>query len=79
MNRIEKKEQRPLILEFNEAKMEIADSINKAIRRGIPCFMLQDMINNLANQINSAAAQELAYAKNSEQKAQENEPEKEGV
>lgn len=78
MNGTEKKEQRPLILEFNEAKMEIAESINKAIRRGIPCFMLQDMINNLANQINSAAAQELASAKDSEQKAQENEPEKEG-
>ncbi len=68
MNKTDKQEQRPLILEFNEAKMEIVESVNNAIKRGIPCFMLQDMMNNLVNQINSVAAQELASAKENEHK-----------
>jgi len=64
-------QKRPLILELNEAKTEIADSINRAIARGIPCFLLQDIVNGFANQISSAAAQELAAAQAQEQKGGE--------
>lgn len=55
--------QRPLIVVLEEAKKEIVGSVNGAIQKGVPFYLLQDIINNIANQVSAKAAQELERAK----------------
>ncbi len=57
------KAQRPLILAIEDAKERIADSVNTAIREGIPCYLLKDTVGSIYTQVSAAAARELSAAR----------------
>ena len=54
---------RPLCLKVEEAKCEIVDAINRAQKSGIPFFMLESIIANVANQVSTYAKAERESAK----------------
>ena len=54
---------RPLILELNEAKAELVQSVNNALRiRGIPCYLMEPILSDVLAQIREGARNELAAA-----------------
>lgn len=60
----ENKIQKPLILEIEEAKLEIIQTINNAIQvRKLPCYLLLPTIESIYRDIQAGAQQELAMAK----------------
>lgn len=59
----EKKEQRPLILEIEDAKQEIIQSVNKAIQRGLPCYVIDMILSEIYTQVKEGAKNELVMAK----------------
>ena len=60
----ENKIQKPLILEMDEAKLEIIQVINKAIQvHKLPCYMVDMILSDIGAQIKEGAKQELAMAK----------------
>lgn len=60
----EKNTQKPLILEIEEAKLEIIQTINNAIQvRKLPCYLLLLTIESIYRDIQAGAQQELAMAK----------------
>lgn len=60
---------RPLILEINDAKAEIVQIVNSALqKRGLPCYMVADILENVLGQIREGARKELAAAKAQEAK-----------
>lgn len=62
---MEKKEiQKPLILEMDEAKIEIIQVINKAIQvRKLPLYILDMVLSEIGSQIKEGAKQELNMAR----------------
>ena len=61
---MEEKVQRPFILEMDEAKMEIVQSINNAIQvHGLPMYIVDMILSELCLQVKEGAKQELAIAK----------------
>lgn len=59
---------RPLILELNEAKVDIARMVNRALRdRGIPCYLMEPIISEVLAQVREGARNELAAAQAQEQ------------
>lgn len=56
--------QRPFILEVDEAKKEITQSINNALAvHKLPCYIVEMILFNLYNQIKNGADNEIAIAK----------------
>lgn len=59
----EQKKQRPLILEIEDAKQEIINVVNKAIQRGLPCYIVDMILSDIYAQVKSGAKNELAQAR----------------
>ena len=60
----ENKIQKPLILEMDEAKLEIIHVINNAIQvHGLPCYIVDMILSEIGAQIKEGAKNELAMAK----------------
>jgi hypothetical protein len=60
----EKEIQKPLILEMDEAKIEIIQVINKAIQvHKLPCYVLDMILSEVCAQIKEGAKQELNMAR----------------
>lgn len=60
----EKEIQKPLILEMDEAKIEIIQVINKAIQvHKLPCYVLDMILSEVGAQIKEGAKQELNMAR----------------
>jgi hypothetical protein len=61
---MEEKVKRPLIVEMDEAKIEIVQSINNAIQvHGLPLYFVDMILSELCAQVKEGAKQELAMAK----------------
>ena len=58
--------ERPLIIEFNEARIELTQSINNILQRGLPCYLIEPILAELLAQIKMGSQNELAQAKASE-------------
>ena len=61
----EKNEQRPLILEIDDAKQEMVGVVNKAIQSGLPCYIIDMILSDICMQVKSGAKNELAMARQS--------------
>lgn len=56
--------QRPFLVELDEAKMEIIQSINNAIQvHKVPLYIVDMILSEVSSQIKEGARQELAMAK----------------
>lgn len=56
--------QKPFILEIDEAKQEIIQVINNAIQvHKLPCCILDMILSEISSQVKEGAKQELAIAK----------------
>ena len=55
--------QRPLILEIDDAKLEMVQCINNIVQRGVPLYMVDMILSELYAQVKEGAKQELAMAK----------------
>lgn len=57
-------EQKPLILEIEEAKAELIEAVNKAIQvHKLPCYMVDLILQGIVAQIKEGTRQELEMAK----------------
>ena len=78
-----KPKSKPLILAMQEAESGIVNSVNSALQAGIPCYLLEKIIDKIHGQIKDGAARELtaaiAQANADEQNAPESEEQAEGV
>lgn len=61
-------EQRPLILEVEDVKQSLIQTINEAVRRGVPCFILEPIMNDLTTQVKMGAKEELLRVQKQEVK-----------
>jgi hypothetical protein len=60
----EKKEQRPLILEIDDAKMEIVQAINNALNvHKLPCYIVDMILTDVHSQVKDGAKSELEMTK----------------
>ena len=64
---------RPLILEIEDAKTSIVSSVNSALKRGLPCYIVADILEGLLSQIREGARRELEIARSQTQKKEETE------
>ena len=57
-------EQKPLILEIEEAKAELVEAVNNAIQvHKLPCYMVDLILQGIVAQVKEGARQELEMAK----------------
>lgn len=57
-------EQKPLILEIEDAKRELAQCVNEIMHKhGLNCYVIEPYFGELYNQIRIAAQNELAQAR----------------
>lgn len=57
-------EQKPLILEIEEAKVELVQAVNNAIQvHKLPCYMVDLILQGIVAQVKEGARQELEMAK----------------
>lgn len=57
-------EQKPIILELDEAKRELVECVNDIMmRHGLNCYLIEPMFAELYNQIKLSAQNELAQAR----------------
>lgn len=60
----ENKVRKPIILEIDEAKTEIIQSINNALQiHGLPFYIVDMILSELGTQVKEGAKNELAIAK----------------
>ena len=65
-------EQKPLILEIEEAKMEIVEVVNKAIQvRKLPCYMVDLILQGIMAQVKDGVRNELEMIKEQMKQNQE--------
>ena len=64
---------RPLILEIEDAKTSIVSSVNSALKRGLPCYIVADILEGLLSQIREGARRELEIARSQTEKKEETE------
>lgn len=64
---------RPLILEIEEAKTSIVSSVNSALKRGLPCYIVADILDGVLSQMREGARRELEIARSQTQKKEETE------
>jgi hypothetical protein len=57
-------EKKPLILEMEEAKNELAQSVNEILQKhGLNCYLIESMFAELYSQVRACAQNELAQAR----------------
>lgn len=57
-------EQKPLILEMDEAKRELTQCVNDILQKhGLNCYLIEPMFAELYSQIKACAQNELAQAR----------------
>ena len=57
-------ERRPIILEMDEAKRELAQCVNDILKKhGLNCYLIEPMFAELHTQIKATAQNELAQAR----------------
>lgn len=61
---------KPLVIQLREAKDQLIEGINTAIRGGIPCFLLEPIVAELHRQVSQSAQAE--YENALKQQAAEN-------
>ena len=55
--------EKPLVIEMNEAKMEMMSVINNALQNHkLPCYLIEPMLSELLAQIREGAKNELKMA-----------------
>lgn len=64
---------RPLILEIEDAKTSIVSSVNSALKRGLPCYIVADILDGVLSQMREGARRELEIARSQTQKKEETE------
>lgn len=68
---------RPLILEIEDAKTGIINSANSALKRGLPCYIVADILDRVLSQIREGAKAELEAARAQEAARAESEKKEE--
>lgn len=63
----------PLILEIEEAKTSIVSSVNSALKRGLPCYIVADILDGVLSQMREGARRELEIARSQVTKKEETE------
>ena len=58
---------RHLALELDDIKNDLVQVVNKAIMKGIPCFLLEYIVAELNTQVHSIAEEERNIAKKEEE------------
>ena len=53
---------KPLVIKLREAKANITESVNAALREGIPCYLLEPIIAELHGQVTRVADNEYEKA-----------------
>lgn len=53
---------KPLVIQLREAKANITESVNAALREGIPCYLLEPIVKELLDQVKRAAEAEFERA-----------------
>lgn len=66
-------EPRSLILEIEDAKMSIVSSVNSALKKGLPCYIIADILDGVLSQMREGARRELEIARSKETKKEETE------
>lgn len=57
-------EQKPIILEMDEAKRELIECVNDILQKhNLSCYLIEPMFSELYNQIKLSAQNELAQAR----------------
>lgn len=64
---------RPLILEIEDAKTSIVSSVNSALKRGLPCYIVADILDGVLSQMREGARRELEIARSQTEKKEESE------
>ena len=64
---------RPLILEIEDAKTGIVSSVNSALKRGLPCYIVADILDGILSQMREGARRELEIARSQATKKEETE------
>lgn len=55
---------RPLVLEMDDTKKALAQIVNEAIQvKGIPCFLMECIWNDIGAQIHNGAREEREFAR----------------
>jgi hypothetical protein len=61
-------EQKPIILEMDEAKQELVQCVNDVLaRHGLNCYLIEPMFAELYREIKASAQNELAQARAAEE------------
>ena len=68
---------RPLILEIEDAKTSIVSSVNSALKRGLPCYIVADILDGVLSQMREGAKAELEAARAQEAARAESEKKEE--
>ena len=53
---------KPLVIKLREAKANITESVNAALREGIPCYLLEPIISEIHTQVTKGAEAEYERA-----------------
>lgn len=53
---------KPLVIQLKEAKAGITESVNAALRGGLPCYLLEPIVAELHGQVTKAAEAEYERA-----------------
>ena len=64
---------RPLILEIEDAKTSIVSSVNSALKRGLSCYIVADILDGVLSQMREGARRELEIARSQTEKKEESE------
>ncbi len=64
---------RSLILEIEDAKTSIVSSVNSALIKGLPCYIIADILDGVLSQMREGARRELEIARSKETKKEETE------
>ena len=64
---------RPLILEIEDAKTSIVSSVNSALKRGLPCYIVADILDGVLSQMREGARRELEIARSQTEKKEDTE------
>lgn len=58
------KNTRPLVLEIDDTKKALIQIVNDAIQtKGIPCFLMEYILSDIATQVHNGANEEREFAK----------------
>lgn len=64
---------RHLILEIEDAKTSIVSSVNSALERGLPCYIVADILDGVLSQMREGARREIEIARSQTEKKEETE------